>query len=332
MKTLQSYFLPLAVSESLSKDVWGAATVGPRDFQNGLEDTTLKQWHYWDGQIIHGSDGKYHMFASRWDQSAGHEGWIHSNAVHAVSEKPIGPYIDQGLCWPEDQSGRGHNVTALVLQDGRYAIVVSETRPGEVFVSSSPYGPWENIGAITVDADIFDSRDAAMSNVSIMIRPDGDFQIVARSGAIMISKSGILGPYKLQGPSIYPSIPGIPKHDLEDPVIWFSGGLHHIVTNCWSDRKAYHLTSIDGIGGWINRGLAYDPTSDFIRYSDGTKNHWNKLERPGVLLELGHVAYVTFSAIDVPKEEAKGCDGHGSKVIVVPFDGEAFERDLETPS
>ncbi|MFS3776458.1 hypothetical protein ACK6S2_29170, partial [Escherichia coli] len=71
-----------------------------------------------------------------------------------------------------------------------------------------------------------------MSNVSIMVRPDGDFQIVARSGAIMISKSGILGPYLLQGPSIYLSMAGIPQYDLEDPVIWFSGGLYHIVTNC----------------------------------------------------------------------------------------------------
>jgi hypothetical protein len=30
----------------------------------------------------------------------------------------------------------------------------------------------------------------------------------------------------------------------------------------------------------------------------------------------------------VPKENEKGNDGHGSKVIVVPFDGEALDRDL----
>ena len=86
-----------------------------------------------------------------------------------------------------------------------------------------------------------------MSNVSIMARPDGDFEIVPRSGAILISKNGILGPYTVQGPSIYPSVPGLPQHDLgnlEDPVVWFSGGLYHIVVNNWSDRKAYHLTSV----------------------------------------------------------------------------------------
>jgi hypothetical protein len=41
--------------------------------------------------------------------------------------------------------------------------------------------------------------------------------------------------------------------------------------------------SLDGINNWTNRGLAYDPTTDFIRYTNGTVNHWDKIERPGVL-------------------------------------------------
>jgi hypothetical protein len=32
--------------------------------------------------------------------------------------------------------------------------------------------------------------------------------------------------------------------------------------------------------------------------------------------------------IDVEKEQDKGSDGHGSKVIVIPFDGAALDRDL----
>ena len=104
----------------------------PRDPQNGLEDTTMKQWCYWDGQIIKGPDGKYHMFASRWDQARGHDGWSRSLAVHAVSDNAMGPYKDTGLAWPDNQGGKGHNVTALVLPDKRYAVVVSETRPGDV--------------------------------------------------------------------------------------------------------------------------------------------------------------------------------------------------------
>ncbi len=322
------YFLPMPIQGELSKSAWGASNVLPRDPQNGLEDTTIKQWCYWDGKIIKGTDGKYNLFASRWDQAKGHNGWWGSKAVHAVSENPIGPYIDKGLLWPDNQGGKGHNVTALTLPDGRYAVIVSETRPGDVFISSSLDGPWEYQGSMKFDANGFSTRGAT-SNDMVMLRPDGNFEIIARPGAIMISTTGIMGPYKIQGPSIYAKVAGLPQHDLEDPVIWYSGGLYHVTVNCWSDRKAFHLTSVDGINNWTNRGLAYDPDSDFLRYTDGTINHWNKIERPNVYLENGHVKYFTFAVIDVPKDQEKPNDNHGSKVIVVPFDGEAFDRDLQ---
>ena len=64
-KTLIDYFLPMPTRGRLARDAWGAHNVLPRDPRNGLEDTTMKQWCYWDGQIIAGPEGKYHMFASR---------------------------------------------------------------------------------------------------------------------------------------------------------------------------------------------------------------------------------------------------------------------------
>lgn len=318
------YFRPIPVRGRLTADTWGAPGVLPRDIGNGLEDSK-NRYCYWDGQILKGPDGRYHLFASRWDEARGHDGWKDSVAVHAVSDHLLGPYIDQGLCWPDNQGGKGHNVTALQLPDGRCAIVVSETRQGDVFVSRSLDGPWEHLGSIVTEGDV---RRRA-SNYSVMVRPDGDFQIVPRSGQMMISKHGILGPYIAQGPSIYPGIAGLEQRDLEDPVIWFSGGLYHIVVNSWSQRKAYHLTSPDGITGWTLRGLAYDPRRDFVRYTDGTVNRWDKLERPGVVLEDGHVVAITLAVLDVPKNEEKGNDNHGNKIIVIPFDGAALDRDIQ---
>ena len=131
-----------------------------------------------------------------------------------------------------------------------------------------------------------------------------------------------------KGDSVFPK--GIPN--LEDPCIWYSGGLYHITVNSWSTRKAYHLTSADGIHDWINRGIAYDPREAIVRYPDGTVNHWNKVERPSVYIENGHVAAMTLAAIDVEKELDHGNDGHGSKVIVIPFDGAALDRDLQSVS
>jgi hypothetical protein len=321
-KTLMDYFLPTPIAGSLTTNAWGAPNVLPRDPQNGLEDTTITNWCYWDGQIIKGPDGKYHMFASRWNQAMGHRGWGSSLAVHAVSDNPVGPYIDKGVCWPDSMGGRGHNVTALVLpNDEGYAVIVSETRPGAVFVSKSLDGPWAIKGLLTVTGQ----TNWRASNVSVLLRPDGDYMIVPRNGRVMISKAsdGVCGPYTIVGPA-YPT--GIPN--LEDPVVWYSGGLYHIVVNSWSTRTAYHLTSKDGKSNWVNRGLAYDPRKDFVRYTDGTVNHWDKMERPGVLLENGHVKYFTLAALDVEKNLELGNDNHGSKVVVIPFDGEAFDRDM----
>ena len=59
-------------------------------------------------------------------------------------------------------------------------------------------------------------------------------------------------------------------------------------------------------------------------------NHWNKAERPSVYIENGHVAAMTLAVIDVEKEQGQGNDGHGSKVIVIPFDGAALDRDLQS--
>ncbi len=345
-KPFIDYFRPIPITGQLSKDVWGVATVGPRDPDNGLEDPTMKHWNYWDGKILKGPDGKYRMFASRWDQSKGHMGWIQSKAIEAISDSRLGPYHDRGLCWPDNEDGKGHNVTALQLPNGSYAVVVSETRNGDIFTSTSIDGPWNYLGAISVNQDKFHSLDNPAdtrplhgpnpkpwhgSNVSLILRPDGHFEIIQRSGQILISKDNVLGPYEVEGDSIYRDLPGLPQDnlgDLEDPVIWFSGGWYHVLVNNWFDRRAYHLISRDGITGWKFQGLAYEPGADFVRFSNGTINHWNKLERPGVLIEKGHVTAITFAVIDVPKEDEHGNDGHGSKVIVVPFDGAAMDRDL----
>jgi hypothetical protein len=320
-KTLIDFFLPMPIVKPLKSDKWGCSIVGKRDIYNGLEDTIMKSYCYWDGPIIKGPDGKFHMFASRWAESGGHWSWLSSVGVHAVSDSIMGPYVDKGICWTGNQNGKGHNLTILQLKDGTYASVVSDTRPGDFFTAPTLDGPWTFAGSINITANGFTVPQIA--NLSIITRPDnGKFMVVARNGQIMISSGGLTGPYVIQGNSVYNTV-NLPN--LEDPVLWYSGGFYHIVVNSWSERKAYHLTSQDGVKNWTNQGLAFDPKSNFLRYTDGTVNHWNKIERPGVFIENGHVTHFTFAVIDVEKENDKGNDGHGSKVIVVPFDGAAMD-------
>jgi hypothetical protein len=318
------FFLPTPIYDQLETDVWGADGVIPREAHNGLERTADDEWQYWDGKIIKGPDEKYHLFASRWQHTSGMSGWGNSKAVHAVSDTPTGPFVDQGLAY-SDQNGKGHNVTATVLPDGRYAIIVSDSRPGDILISDSLDGPWEFQGSIEIDGNGFvaDDDTGLRKNLSLVIRPDGSFLMATRFGFMMLSTDGIMGPYIVQGPSVYPRIDGL-STKREDPCLWYSGGQYHMVVNWYDDpeRKAYHMTSPDGISNWTVRGLAYDPTTDMVRYTDGTINHWYKMERLGVLIEDGHPTHFTIAVVDLEKDAVDA----GTKVIVVPFDGVRFDN------
>lgn len=318
---LMDYFTATPIVGSLSSTAWGATQVGPRDQSNGLEDKTLAKWVYWDGGIIKGPDGTYHMFASRWDQGNGHNGWMCcSYAIHATSKNLYGPYTDLGTFYSFD-GGKGHNVTPFVMPDGQYGVSISGVRAGRVFTASSLDGPWTDKGDVQVSGGL-----CTQCNMKIMYRPDKQYMAIASDGRFALGPN-VTGPYVTQGGSFYSQISNLTDiTKLEDPTVWYSGGKYHWLTNQWATRKAYHFTSSDGIKDWkVDQGYAYDPTSNFIRYTDGTVNHWAHIERPEVYMENGHVVAFTFAAINVDKDKDVANDQNGSKVIVVPFDGEAFD-------
>lgn len=340
-KSLVDFFLPIEPQgKMITEGIWGNENVLPRDTTNGLEDATLKKWCYWDGGIVKDDAGKYHMYASKWDQKLSHsEGWhLGSKGMHAVSDNIIGPYEDKGLVYPNWKDGLGHNVMGLRMKDGRFAVVTSEVTEGEVFVSENPTGPFKLFGKIKIDSNGFSLGLARyqnknqksyghMSNVRILLRPDGKYMIVARSTAVMISENGILGPYKIMTDRVYTKYPRLPQSKNEDPTVWYSGGMYHIVYNHWPTKTSHHFTSNDGINNWTYRGVAFKKEDTKIfKYTDGTINDWQFIERPGAIVENGHVTHFMFSVIDVKKGQGLGSDNHASKIVIVPFDGVAFDK------
>ena len=324
-------FLPMPIVESLNGDCWGAADTGPRDQGNGLEDRTMENYCYWDGTILKDPEtGKYYMFASRWDQSKGHGGWTESSAVYATSDNLYGPYTDQGELWPDYYEGAGHNVFAFALSESdplyeegyRYGISVSDTGKhgaemnGSFHVSRSLAGEWEHLGLMNVPENNY-----RLSNISITVRADGTYEAINRDGEIALSES-LRGPWKKVNRGLWWETEGMPTECIEDPVIWYADGIYHCLVNKWDAKKAYYLTSYDGVSDWrLHNGNAYDPETPFLSYEDGSPCTWKKLERPGVYVEDGILKAVTFAGIDVEKEVDYGNDSHGSKVFVVPFDG-----------
>ncbi len=320
-KTLIDYFLPTPIVCPLTSNTWGAAGVLPRDTCNGLEDATDANWNYWDGKVLLGKDGKYRMYAGRWPQNKGFADWPQSVIVQATSNGTvIGSYVPDSTT---PFTGKEQNVTGMSLNDGTFALLDS---PGNVYTASSLSGPWASLGAITVTANGSTISSATTENQTIWQSADNSFLVISRTFQEMTSPKNIEGPYTIQA-----TIPSLQSQGYEDPVVWCSGGQYHLVANMYNARKAMHFTSADGIHSWTNMGLAYDPTSDFVRYTDGTVNHWYKAERPGVVMQNGHVTAFTFAVIDVDKTLDLANDKHGTKIIVVPFDGVTFDHDNPGP-
>jgi MYXO-CTERM domain-containing protein len=320
-KTLIDYFQPTPIVCPLTSETWGAAGVLPRDTCNGLEDSTNKNWQYWDGKILQGPDGKYHLYAGQWPQNKGFADWPQSTIVEAVSNGTLmGSYITTAAT---PFAGKEQNVTGFVTPTGGYALLDS---PGKLYTSPSLTDPWTSAGAIAITANGSTIATATTENQTIWQSADSSYLIIARNFQEMTSGKSIVGPYIIQA-----TIPGLQSQGYEDPVVWCSGGQYHLVANMYNARKANHFTSADGIHNWVNNGVAYDPTTDFVRYTDGTVNHWYKMERPAVFLQNGHVTAFTFAVIDVDKTLDLANDTHGSKIIVVPFDGVSFDRDNPGP-
>jgi hypothetical protein len=351
-KPFEDYIKPMPIVSPLSSASWGTAAL-PRDLSNGIESAmgagVHPQWYYWDGQIIKATDGKYHMFMSTFDANSNFgTAWQGSDAYHAISQTNVlGPYLRQDYVYSTGGSSphKGHNVSAVELPDGTYAVIVSEIVPFQIFKSSSLDGPWTGCSP---------QSDIGASNISMFPRHDGKYQIVERNGRIAIADT-LCGHYVKQTPTcaytqnptdaqgnpvsgtIYAkrtSIPGVSNPSYlwqEDPHIWRSGGTYHVIYSGSGDRVGWHVYSPDGLS-WKDNGYAWSPRDYqkiFCYEGSTTCNAWYKMERPGVVLEDGHPTHITWAVSDVDKDnQVLPGTNHGTKVVVVPFDGVAFDNDF----
>ncbi len=351
-KPFEEYIKPATPVAPLSSATWGVAGVIPRDISNGIESAkgagVHPDWYYWDGEIIKATDGKYHMFMSTFSANTSfNPGWENSDAYHAISDTNVlGPYVRQDYVY---SSHKGHNVSAAQLSDGSYVVVVSEIVPFQLYKSTSLDGPWTGCSPAP-------QSDVGGSNISFIERHDGKFEITERNGTIAIADT-LCGHYVKQKPtcaytqnptdaqgnpvvgSIYPkrtSIPGVSNPTniwQEDPHIWRSGGTYHVIYSGSGDRVGWHVYSPDGLT-WKDNGYAWSPRDyqKIFCYEGSTHcDAWYKMERPGVVLEDGHPTHITWAVADVDKDNSVTAgSNHGTKVVVVPFDGVAFDNDFGT--
>lgn len=294
-------FKPVPVKNGLESNTWGAANVIPRDIQNGIEDS---KYSYWGGNIIHGKDGKEHLFVCRWNESEprGHSVWWKSEVVHAISDDPIGPYT------VKDIIGKGHNPEIYQTKDGIWIIGVMHDK---AYKSKSLNGPWTEIKP----SFNFMGEVLNKTNRTYILQEDGTIFMMNKNGFLFESKKGIENFTQIKQKSVYPKIRGA---HLEDPVIWKDEVQYHYVVNDWKGRKAYYLRSPDGINWKLDPGYAYDPS--IMNHVDGSNEGWYKFERPKVRQDkYGRATHMNFAVIDTVKAGDLGSDNHSSKNVVIPL-------------
>lgn len=288
--------LPAPVYDGLETDTWGADAVRPRDVHNGIEDP---EWSYWGGKPVLGPDGKYHLFVCRWreDDPRGHQAWPTSVIVHAVSNRPTGPFV------VEKEIGPGHFPEITPLRDGRYALFHFDG----YYLADSLQGPWTSV---TEKCGFHGKTKFG----SVTVREDGSLLMLDCVMRVWIKENDADAFHLVSDKQIHPEIPG----RYEDPLVWRTAVQYHLIVNDWYGRTAYHMRSKEGVHWKEYPGEAY--AIDIDGYEDGTKVGWYKYERPKVLQDqYGRATHMYLAVLDVPKKDDKGKDNHSSKNIALPL-------------
>lgn len=241
----------------------------------------MKGYWVWCSSVVKGDDKKYHMYASRWpDSIVFHPGWmVASEVVHAVSDKPEGPYTFSDVALPargaQYWDGRSTHNPRIFRYKNKYVMYyMGSTHPFEepnkqdftlsskwcivgrsnkrvgVAIADSPYGPWKRFDKPVLDTKPDTFYSFLTSNPSPIIEEDGSVLMMfkARSYIGNDNYSGMcFGMARAK--SIYdkfevlnngqPVLGGPNQPEIEDPFFW-------------KDKKGYHVIFKDHVGKYTD--------------------------------------------------------------------------------
>lgn len=216
-------------------------------------------YHVWCASAIKGEDGKYHLFASCWEEKYGFgSNWLlRSKIAHAISETPEGPYLFHSFVFEERShqyfDARNQHNPAIKYYDGTYYLYYFGTTfggdiPSEngdipkkrfteiwnkkrigVATSKSVYGPWKQL-----DEPLLEPRDCrywdctCTTNPSVAILPSGKTYMIYKSRSSCESplQLGVVVANKPDGKFERISDDPIfqfenPYWFVEDPFLWY---------------------------------------------------------------------------------------------------------------
>ena len=258
-----------------------------------------KDYWVWDSSVIRGEDGRYHLFCSAWPRELGFGcSWLfNSTIIHAVSEKPEGPYAFRNVVLPrrgrEYFDGMNTHNTCIRCYRGKYYLyymgctyegeipgpgdVVSHERFTEVWnrkrigiaVADSPDGPF-----VRRDSALLEPRDeshwdcTATTNPAVCILEDGTTYMIykSRKGADATLKLGVARADQPDG--VFERLQEGPIFDfadedlhVEDPYLWYDAKRRKFCLIAKDDCK----NGSSGITGEWGNGF-YAESDDCIHF------------------------------------------------------------------
>jgi len=278
-----------------------------------IMDLTDGGWTVWDNSPIWGDDGLVHQFSCRWlpdDPERPDQTWfLGSQVVHAVAERPEGPYTIRDVVLDTDGSDRAWDSSGVInpkiyrLRDRRYVLAYTgctasrhDTQAIGLLVADSLDGPWTRLAddapLIAPAADRSGVDGYICNNPALLEHPDGGLWLYYKARDVSGFRddgSPIAGGMRiclataerLEGPyTKHPANPLINPHPalFEDPYVWHQDGAFWLLASDMTVKSHGGLLfrSADGIA-WGEPVVAYPEAQSFTGHSK------QRLEEPNLL-------------------------------------------------
>ncbi len=285
--------------------------------------TIYPDGYAWCPSVLRAEDGTYHMFHSRWPKSLGFLSWLtHSEVVHAVSDRPEGPYREIGVALPPTGDGRGDWFTAhnpkikrfgdcyylyfcqtrgdsfavngeakrveMARTGYRHPLWKNEARPNQrtfVAVSDSLDGPW----GVSAEPIIQPAKTITTLTVNPAVcqGPDGTYFMIIKGdkpqATGFVRNQALATAPAPAGPWAIQDKPVIDDLDTEDASMWYDQTRKRFYAVFHAHTFIGLMTSVDGLN-W-ERAKQYRLSPKEIRFDDGGVWKPERMERPFVLTD-----------------------------------------------
>jgi len=269
----------------------------------------MDDYWVWGGSMIE-VDGNFHLFASRWEKvNKFPENYRNdSEIVRAVSKDPLGPFQFEEIVIGERDSlfwdsNMAHNPTIHKI-DNEYVLfyigsdftTMRDTtnyllRRVGYASSASIEGPWKRSKNPIINVE--------SNNPAVLIEDEG-VKLIYRDAPLRIfiaESTNYKGPYEIVNNNVWP------EHKLEDFYMFKKNAQYHLICEdnvggiSEHERWGVQLVSENGINQWQR----YDPVVVYdheILYTDGTRLHCTRRERPQLLIQENKLTHLITGVYD----------------------------------